>query len=217
MENKLNITRWTDEDGWRIYEVDGKKFISVTQVLSYFVDHRLKSWFIKTSPKAIEKKQEATAKPGSDIHARASQGKEERLNKLLSEMKAEVINTEFFVVSPHGWGGQVDLLVRMNGKNYVIDIKTGRFGDVGSQLGAYSLACTAMGIRVDGIGCISLPRDETEEAKYFNYTDYPGSPTMDDHQYFWCCGFDKFKGHYYKKLKDYPWYGTKTVLEYIWR
>lgn len=208
------------ETGWRWYESNGIKYVSVTQVLQFFVDEGLKAWFIKTSPKAGEKRREETAAQGSAIHQSAHEGKEDRLNVLMTEMGMETIASEIVVVSKNGWAGQVDRIVKYKGKQWLLDLKTGKFGDVHAQMGAYSLAANEMGYNIEGMGVVSLPRDLTKAARYFDYTDYEDEtgayPTMEENQYAWCACFDAWKRHYYKQLTAMPWYGIKTVLAYNW-
>lgn len=216
LETFGQIVRGKDKDGWRIYQIDNKPYVSVTEVLSYFVPQKLKNWFIKTSAGQIEKRRSETAKQGSDIHKQAEEGTEARLNALMSDLGMETIKNEFIVHSKHGWAGTVDKLVRWKGKNWLIDEKSGSFGHAALQIGGYSLAANEMGMNVEGIGVISLPRDLTQPAKYFDYTDYEGAPDMEENQYAWCTAFDTWKREYYKKLQSYEWYATKTVFQYNW-
>jgi hypothetical protein len=202
--------------GWRFYEVNGEKHVSVTQVLEYFVDQNLKNWFIKTSPKAGEKRKTETASQGSAIHQAAHEGKEDRLNALMEELGMVTVASEIVCYSKNGWAGQADRIVTFKGKNYVVDIKTGRFGNAECQLGAYSLALNEHGHDIQGMGVISLPRDLTQPARYFDYTDYEDYPTMEDNQYAWCACFDAWKRHYYKQLEGWPFYPIKTTLNYQW-
>jgi hypothetical protein len=50
------VTRYNDQNNVRWYENNGKKYISVTQVLDCFVPPQLKNWFKNNSAKAIDKK-----------------------------------------------------------------------------------------------------------------------------------------------------------------
>lgn len=210
-------TRFKDANQARWYEIDGKQYIGVTSVLDNWVPVQLKNWFIKNSAAAIEKKKTDTAGQGTAIHESAAKGTEERLNLLLKEMEMVPISTEFSVKSKHGWAGTVDMLAKWKGRNYIVDIKTGRFsGLAGAQLGAYSLAANEIGLDVSGIGIISLPRDETKKAMYFDYTDYPDTPTMEDHQYGWCNLYDFWKKDNYKALQGWEFNKGKVTLFYNW-
>lgn len=202
--------REKDEDGWRIYRIEEKPYISVTQVLDFFVDQKLKNWFVKTSASQITKRKEETANQGSNIHQLAHDGTEPRLNALFSNMGAEIIESEFLVKSKNGWAGTVDKTIRLGNKNYLVDIKTGRFGHAALQLAAYTLAHNEEGGDIQGVGVISLPRDGGE-AKFFDYSEH-----MEQSQYAWCCGFDVWKHHYFKKLLSLEWFETKTALSYNW-
>lgn len=205
------MQREKDVDGWRVYKDEGEIYYSVTQVLEYFVDQKLKSWFIKNSANAIEKKKTETAQTGSDIHQQAHEGNEMRLNTLITDLGMKKIKSEWIVKSKNGWAGQPDLKVEWKGKNYILDIKTGSFGHVALQLAAYTLADNENGGDVTGNGVISLPRDITQPATFWEYSEH-----MEENQYAWACAFDTWKHHYFKKLKYWKQFETKTVLSYNW-
>lgn len=201
------------QTGWRWYEHNGQKHISVTQVLGFFPDPGLTKWYIKSTPEQIEQRKLETASQGTEIHTQAHQGKEDRLNGLLETIGAKTIASEVVVVSKNGWAGQADRIIEINGKKYVIDLKSGKFGNVAYQLAAYSLAANEVGFGLEGMGVISLPRDLTKEAKWFDYSAH-----MEMNQYRWCCLFDAWKGlpFVYKHILDWPFFNVKTALNYNW-
>ena len=204
-------SRETDSDGWRIYRDGETRYISVTTVLDYFVPQKLKNWFIKTNGEDVAKRKEETASKGSEIHDQAQQGTEDRLNRLMEEMGITPKDKEFVVSSKNGWAGTVDLTAYLDGKLYLIDIKTGQFGHAALQLAAYTLAHNEAGGGVEGNAVISLPRDPTQPAKWFEYSAH-----MEQNQYAWACAFDVFKHAYYKKLLEWPCFEIKTVFQYNW-
>lgn len=203
-----------DEDGFRWYTIDGKKYVSVTTVLDLIVERQLKNWFIKTSQEDILKKQEETKKIGSELHEQAATGNEDRFNQLIKSLEMDIIDSETVVCSSNGWAGRYDYKVRRNGKLGLLDAKSGKFGaKTGLQLGAYSLAANEKGDDIREIGVISLPRDLTKEAKHFDY-----SKNFDNCQYTWCAMFDVWKHINYKKLLNMNWefFGKKTTIQYKW-
>jgi hypothetical protein len=196
------------------YTINGDQHIRVTHVLSYWIPPQLKGWFIKNSEAKITSTKVLTAAQGSAIHHEAHKGTEDRLNSLLEEMKARTLRSEFVVWSKNGWAGQVDRLLEMNGKNYIVDLKSGSFGQVWSQLGAYSLAAGEMGTKVDGCGVIALPRDKTVPAKWFDYSEH-----FEEGQIQWCELYDYFRGDQYKKLKEWKFNLDtigRSVFNYNW-
>lgn len=62
------IERSEDERGWRWYEVDGVKLISVTQVLDVIQHYQLSNWFKNNSANKIQKVKDETANFGSSMH-----------------------------------------------------------------------------------------------------------------------------------------------------
>lgn len=211
MESKT-WKRYT-EDGWRYYEDDqSKRYISVTQVLDLAVEDTLKKWFIKSSAGKVERTQTDTAQKGIDLHERASIGIEDRFNGLIKSRGIEILDTEVVTFSKIGFAGQRDYKAVIDGKKYILDVKTGFFGaKAGAQLGAYSLAANERGEDIEGIGIISLPRDETKPAQFFDY-----SANFENCQYGFCSIFDYFKFTYHKKLKGWEFQSKKSVLNYEW-
>lgn len=206
-----NIIRYNDDRGMRWYEVDGEKYISVTQVLDCFVPPELKGWFIKNSAKSIEKRKAETAEIGSLIHQNVHLGTEERFNLLAHEKGMKTIKSEFVVTSTLGFAGQVDRMIDMDGKRYIVDIKTGRFGSTaGAQLGAYSIAANQAGADAQGIGVISIPRNGGP-AQYFDY-----SKNFENCQYAFLAAFDFWKFQNYKQLEGWKPFEKRAVLCFEW-
>jgi hypothetical protein len=200
--------------GW--YELNGKKYVRVTTVLEHFVHTKLKNYFINTGPAKQEKRKEETAGQGTEIHKKAHEGTEDRLNDLMKKEGMVKIASEIVLVSKNGWAGQADGVVEWKGKKYIMDWKTGHFSNVALQLGGYSLAANEMGMDIQGIGAVSLPRDLDRPAKYYDYTDYPGYPTMEDNQFAWAEAFDVWKRNYWNELGDWEFKNGKAVLSYNW-
>ena len=209
------VIRESDENGWRFYQIEGKRYISVTQVLDSFVEDYLKKWFIKNSAKAIEKRKSETAAIGSKIHDDIKNGTDNRFNALAEKLGIVPIQREFVVWSKLGYAGQADqrsTIASVGNKVYILDNKTGSFGPkAGLQMAAYKMACNERGLNVDGIGVISVPRDPTKDAQFFDYSAH-----MEDCEYAFCCALDMFKTMYYKKLSNWEFQGIKSVLQYNW-
>jgi len=195
--------RKQDNQGIRWYEVDGKEYISVTAVLGNWVPIQLKKWFINKKPEEIEKRRKETADKGSELHAKAEAGTEDRVTSLLQSEGMEILEQEIVVCSEDGWAGTVDVKVKQGDRILMLDIKTGRFGPTaGAQLGAYSLTDP----EVTGFGVIKLPRDEKQPAQFFDY-----SANFDNCRYAWGCIFDYWKFQNYKQLSHWEFFGKRTA------
>lgn len=83
----------------------------------------------------------------------------------LEEQNATIKQVEMMVVSDKYWYcGTLDRIVEIDGKVYVVDIKTSKLDKRGRiQVVAYVIAATEMGIKVDGGILVSL---KGEEAKH---------------------------------------------------
>jgi hypothetical protein len=115
-------------------------------------------------------------------------------------------------LSKLGFAGQVDRLVEFEGKNYILDVKTGRFGtSAGAQMAAYSLAANEAGTDVQGIAVVSISRDGIGAAQFFDY-----SKNIENCQYAFLAAFDYWKFSNYKALQDWEFFNGKAVLSYDW-
>lgn len=205
---KPQIVRDEDQDGWRIYRVNGKPHLSVTLILSCVVHERLKKWFINNSKNAVNKKSSETAKIGSDIHKMvedsaidpsapvpdALKGHAEQWERIRDEYQIRPIQSEFMVHHPHGFAGQVDLYADSKFGKTIFDVKTGRTTvQAGWQMAAYRLAALSMGMPVDAMAVISIPRDGSK-AKVFKYEH------IDFCTQRFLSTFECFKGLYWSKL-----------------
>lgn len=70
----------------------------------------------------------------------------------------EILGVEIPVYSKKHWyAGRVDRIIRLNGKVYVVDIKTGKYNTKNSvQVSGYVLAAREMGMKIDGGLVVSL-------------------------------------------------------------
>jgi len=87
--------------------------------------------------------------------------------KWLKDKKAKVLEIEVGVVNAEWWyAGRVDRIVEIDGKTYVIDIKSGVLATKGRyQLAAYKLALEEMGWVIDGgAGLVSLKLDDWKDS-----------------------------------------------------
>jgi hypothetical protein len=199
------------ETNWRWYEVDGKRYISVTQVLDSWVPPTLKNWFKNNSAAKIEKVKTETAKIGSDLHALSAAGGEDRFNSLIKEKGITIIDSEVVRINPMGWAGQRDHKAEINGKRYILDTKTGSIGPQSfAQCAAYALAANANGENIEGIGVISLPRDPARPAQFFD-----GSAHLSECMYGWCCIYDFWCFYNYKKLLNWEFANKRATVYYF--
>lgn len=151
------IDRSEDTRGWRWYEVDGVKLISVTQVLDVIQHYQLTNWFKNNSSNKIQKTKDSTADFGHVLHKAVeidlqndqhqtqkkiildnpiqAQGFE-NWQKLKTDCQIVSTHTETMVYSlKYGFAGQLDLIGTFKFKkpsnlhrtHAVQDLKTGRF------------------------------------------------------------------------------------------
>lgn len=80
----------------------------------------------------------------------------------VSDNDVEILEVELPVFSEKYWySGRIDRLVKLNGKVYVIDIKSGKYSTRHSyQVTGYVMAAREMGYHIDGGAVVSLPADE---------------------------------------------------------
>ena len=84
--------------------------------------------------------------------------------------KVEFLESEKHVWSEELWvGGICDLVIRMDGKKYIVDIKTssGIYNEAFFQMGAYNLCLESMGEHkdIEGYLVINLKKDGTMDLK----------------------------------------------------
>lgn len=220
-------SRTEDEDGWRWYEgVDGRKYISVTQVLDVATHQRLTNWYKNNSAKKIEKVKLVTADLGTRIHKAVEndlKGVEQKIEpdvapafkewlKLKAEHKIEAKVTERTLYSQvFGFAGTADIVGLFDGKLCVMDIKTGTYSiKTGWQLAGYK-TCWEEATKDMNVGMvgISIHRDGRI-----------GQPFVYEH-YDFC--FERFlacleawKGLYFNKLAkmNWPWLKRNAFKAY---
>lgn len=213
-----------DVDGFRWYEIDGRKYISVTQVLEVAQHFKLTNWFKNNSKSKIEKTKEQTAALGTKLHELVERDlkHEENLDvpqeltqafrnwKLKQhEYQLQALVTEQTVLSKkYGYAGKLDMIVSGDFKEIktpfaVGDLKSGRFSiKTGYQLAAYRNAVIEMpnGYTQDNLGMfgIQIHRDGSEP-KVFEYQHHHYC----FERFLYC--LEIFKGLYYNKLKKMQW------------
>jgi len=94
----------------------------------------------------------------------------EKFQEWAEENKVEFLESEKHVWSKEHWiGGIVDLVIKLNGKKYIGDIKTssGIYNEAFFQMGAYNLCLEEMGEHkdVEGYIVINLKKDGTMDFK----------------------------------------------------
>lgn len=183
MEPKVNPIIENDEDGFRWYQIDGKKYISTTEVLDCVQPKKLQNWFKKTSPGQIEKRSTESAKVGSDIHhlIRSNlegselpiledyRGPYAQWLELRNKHRISAVKTEEVVYSKLlGVAGTADIIGLYEDLPAIMDAKTGFYGvKAGFQMASYKLCYEEMtgdsGYHLVGL---HVPRDG-REAKAF--------------------------------------------------
>src|SRR3990167_7049770 len=88
--NWPTLTTYNDDKGRRWYAASdadyeqGRRYISVTEVLSYICEKWERSWLKKNSENKIEKRLTVTAAEGSGIHNALANGKAETASEELA-------------------------------------------------------------------------------------------------------------------------------------
>lgn len=87
--------------------------------------------------------------------------------KWIDEFKPEIVENEKTVISKlHGYAGTLDMIVKKDGKTYLVDFKTNKKGEVYDevelQASAYKQALHEAGYDVDGMIAVAL----SEEGNY---------------------------------------------------
>lgn len=100
----------------------------------------------------------------------------EQFKKFLAISGAKVLKAEQIVYdSFRNYAGKYDLLLKMNGATWLIDVKTNtKPRHVGTQLGAYYCAARSNGIAVQKLGCLVL------KPARFMFTEFLALPSQAD-------------------------------------
>lgn len=153
-----------------------KKFEEIKYPVA--IDEQIYEW-IKDARSAHRKKKESAGDWGTSVHLAIEEWIKENKEPSLDEKGTEVFNkfkewaikenvkfleSEKHVYSEKLWiGGIVDLVIEMNGKKYIGDIKTssGIYNEAFFQMGAYNLCLEEMGEHKDisGYLVINLRKD----------------------------------------------------------
>lgn len=96
--------------------------------------------------------------------------------------KCNIISTEKTLVCKW-FGGTCDLLIDINGKNYLLDFKTSKKVSFKHhlQLAAYKYVCELEGIQIDGVGVLLVSRDRIQFSENILHMDNPDHKIYMDH------------------------------------
>ena len=171
------------------YKVETKRLPSVTTVLKLLANPGLEAWK-RTTPGWEE-----ISNWAADIGTRTHKAIELELKgwhqtveehyvfkcfdafmQWKNQYDFELVDTEMRVVSEKGYGGTLDLICRLNGRLYIIDIKTSNqiYPDYLLQLSAYRAAYVEM--TRNYLQCMSILRLDKNtgmfEFKEYGYDEY---------------------------------------------
>lgn len=151
-------------------------------VKEHFVDFDNLDDVLKEARVAHRKKKESAGDWGTSVHKAIEEWiKEKKEPSNLDEKGLEVFNkfkkwsednkVEFIESEKHIWsekywiGGIVDLVIKVNGKKYIGDIKTssGIYNEAFFQMGAYNLCLDEMGLHKDIEGYLVINLKKTGE------------------------------------------------------
>lgn len=186
-----DLISFEDDNGWRWYGTSETPYLypSVTTILKETVHQPgLINWFKYSNARDIDKKLAETGRIGTELHElfdsilkgnramlkREYQPHAAAFSKWVNDVQAEPYLTEFTVFSDrYGFAGKIDFYGRVNGRNTVVDWKTGtNFGDTwGDQVAAYQLAvCEMADLPSDDVDFMILQINrESAELKSFKY------------------------------------------------
>lgn len=125
------LVQVNDKKKGRHYTLGEKKMVSVTEVLGCFVPKQLMEWFKRTSPEEIELRSSSRATLGTVLHQDLfSATPSEHATAVLSLLKSkniEITCAEIPVCDPDlGYAGTCDIVGKRNGRDVVVELKTGR-------------------------------------------------------------------------------------------
>lgn len=218
----MTIKRIEDENGWRWYCQEGQEgspanwYASVTNILSVAVPEQLKKYFQDNSKAKQEKVLTQTAEIGSLIHSMIERDLKDQAVAITAETEKPFHNwlelkekhrirakhTELFIHSDrHGFAGTADIVGEFDGKECVMDIKTGFFSvKAGWQLGAYRMALQEMNIVNPECGMVGIQiHRDGSTGKPFVYEHYQFCEKT-----FLAC-LQVFRGLYFTKLNKMGW------------
>jgi hypothetical protein len=228
-----HIVQVTDEKGFRWYEREGKRYISVTQVLDVAQHKTLTNWFKNNSKAAIEKKVTSAADIGTRLHKLVENDLKHGLSikelytgnedvkpaidnwlQKKQEYNIKALLTEQIVWSDkYGFAGTLDMFITGNfNKQYnVADLKTGTYSiKTGWQVAAYRQAfIETQKYKREEVGCvgISIHRDG-RPPNIFEYQHYESCFKA----FLQCLGI--FKALYFNQLKDWEYLTKDHLKEY---
>lgn len=239
------IERSEDSRGWRWYEVDGVKLISVTQVLDVAQHYQLANWFKNNSANKIQKTKEKTADFGSSLHKiveidlqNDQHGTDKKIEineptlakgyenwlKVKTENHIQSTHTETMVYSlQYGFAGQLDSIgtfkfkkpANLHRTHAVQDLKTGRF----SIKTGWQIAAYRRAAIEMGIGDENLGMVGVGVHR----DGSPGQAFEYEHidfceqRFFYC--LEVFKGLYFNELSkmNWPYLKQDSVQQYYQR
>lgn len=200
---KHRIQRIEDDEGIRWYEDvgTGRKYISVTHVLSYATHPKLKNWFVNNSKNKIAKVLEKSSNLGTILHSLVENdlsnkpiiidqikypelsvdelfGLKKAFDNWLitkSDHQIEATHTELMICSDEfGYAGSLDILGLFDGRPAIMDLKTGRYDvKAGWQMAAYRRAVIEAGLSDETLGMVGIQiKRDGLEANTFVYSHY---------------------------------------------
>lgn len=226
MTEQSEITQFIDEDGWRIYEIDGERYPSVTTIIHNTVlNKKLIDYYKNNSANKIAKRLEETGNFGTEAHRIFESILMGGLPAFAPEFAPHVKSFKEWVekdqVLPkkletivyskkYGFAGRLDFFGTIQGKPKIADFKTSTHYSItnGFQLSAYLLAALEMELVPENTGLAGISVNRvTGVLKPFMYEHLD-----------WCelqflSILQAFKGiHYYKLDKiGWPWLHQNSV------
>lgn len=236
---KHRIQRLEDEDGIRWYEDinTGRKYISVTHVLSYAMHPKLKNWFVNNSKNKINKTLEVASNLGTILHSIVENdlsNKATVIDKLKypdlsdeqvfqlkqafdnwistkEEHSIEAKYTELMICSDEfGFAGSMDIFGTFDEKPAIMDLKTGRYDmKAGWQMAAYRRAAIEAGLAEEELGMVGIQvKRDGSEANTFIYSHYDFCFNK-----FLAC-MELFKAFNFYKLEKMGWPWLKQKVNF---
>jgi len=225
-----------DVDGFRWYEVDGVKYISVTQVLDVAQHFKFNNWLKNNSKNKIEKVKKETAHIGTQLHKLVEMDLNRETDfeippelnqpfynwkQVQSKHDIQALMTEQLVVSKkYGYAGTLDMVIRgcfekVQKTFSVADLKTGFFSiKAGWQIAAYRNALIEMpnAYTQDNLGMVGIQiHRDGSKVNVFEYEHV--HPCFEA---FLNC-LEIFKMLYFNKLNKLEWpYLKKSSLKDWW-
>lgn len=230
-QNKdLQVSRENNDQGWRIYTINGKNYISVTTALDIVCDDASKDFYLSVTKESYAQIMYKTSTKGTRIHKAVEDHETTNIEDveadLLPAYKSFLALKKKHNIKPvwyektlysdvYGYAGSGDMLAQVDGKLCICDLKTGQYNfKHGFQVAAYRLAAIEMGLIDDSVGtCLIYCHRDGREGRIYTHKHFD----FLEHRFLEALGLHRgLYANTYRSL-EYPWKWETPLEEYFAR